>query len=182
MVANLLSKSSEIFFLHFIVSREVTQSTAWGTFNVKSGPLGLRTKIARVIRLRTNEELSRQIAIHLKQNGFENIPSRSTILRILSCCPAAKAKELRGVNATVEESRKAFTRLTKVLEEFQPLVAQNRLPGLNDELLDNLMQSVSTASRYFKSHYIYNLSKESKVASYCISCCSSDGRNPTGLD
>ena len=46
--------------------------------------------------MRHNEELSRQITSHLKENNFENIPSRATILRILAAMPAAKAKELRG--------------------------------------------------------------------------------------
>ena len=157
----------------------MSQKTAFGTFNIKS-PSG-QTRIARIIRMRHNEELSRQIASHLRQNNFKNIPSRSTILRILAAMPAAKAKELRGVNTTVEESRKAFQRLVNVIEEFQLLAAQGTVPGVTDESLDNLIFCVKTASQYYKSHFVYNLASESTIASHCISCACSDPSNPVYL-
>ena len=120
--------------------------------------------------MRHNEELSRQIACHLRQNNFKNIPSRSTILRILAAMPAAKSKELRGVNTTVEEARKAFQRLVNVVEDFQFLAAQGTVPGVTDESLDNLIFCIKTSSQYYKSHFVYNLATESTIASHCISC------------
>ena len=100
--------------------------------------------------MRHNEEISRQISSHLRENGFENIPSRSTILRILAAMPAAKAKELRGVNTTVEESRKAFQRIINVIEDLQFLAAAQTVQGVTDESLDNLIFCTKTASQYFK--------------------------------
>ena len=87
--------------------------------------------------------------------------------------PSATAKELRGINATVENSRRAFTLLEKVINGLKPIAAQNAIPGLTGDSLDNLLHCVGTARNYFKCHFVYNLAKGqliSKAVFQCFPC------------
>ena len=148
-----------------------------GIFVAFSKCLIFKTRIARVIRQRHNEELSRQIAAHLEENGFKKIPSKSTILKVLRNMPSATAKELRGINATVENSRRAFTLLEKVIDSLRPIAAQNAIPGLTGDSLDNLSHCVGTARNYFKCHFVYNLAK-GQLISKAVFMASHAPKNP----
>ena len=67
-----------------------------GTYTVRDPVKNSKVKIAKVIRETQNEELSRQVRTHLQENGFEHIPCRSTVLKIISCMPARSSKAMAG--------------------------------------------------------------------------------------
>ena len=145
------------------------QQVAYGTFNIKNPSTGKKEKIARVIRQRTNEELARNIAAFLKEHDFD-CPSRATIIKILKYMPAATSKEMRGINSAVEESKKGFRALEDTINELSAIM-NNPYP---QKEYDNLLTSVRTAEKYFKCHFIYNISTNNPVASHCIQHACSD--------
>ena len=128
--------------------------------------------IFQVIRAIENEELSRQIAAMLSQKGYAKIPSRSTILKILSSMPASPSRMMRGINATVEESREAFQTLSGLLKDLAPCAIQTG--NYTEEDFENLTDALAAAEKYYKSHFVLNLRKHSKIGSHCLSHALSD--------
>ena len=146
----------------------MTQEVAYGTFTMRD-PDNQKVKIARVIRQRQDEELCRQIIAYLKENDFE-APGRSTILKILKMMIAGTSKEMKGINFLVEESNKAFRTLERIIKDLSAV--------MNEEYSEDdfaiLLSAVRIAQKYYKSHYIYNLSKHNVVASHCLQHSCSD--------
>lgn len=154
----------------YVLSQRVTQGTAFGTYRMKDSS-GNVCQIPRVIRERNNEELSRQIIAYLTEIGLEP-PKRSFILKLLKQMPANTAKALSGINATLENCRSAFQVIEKVIRDIQPKAV---LRGhFSDDVFKNLLECNSAASRYMKSHFVYNLDIHSSVGSHCVAHGCSD--------
>ena len=135
---------------------------------------GKMVKVVKTIRNRSNEELCRQIISYLKSLELNNqrIPSRRQILRILKCMPASRTKELKAINSTMEDSRKAFENLQTILDFIKPICVMKGLYDIED--FDNLGLALQTSARYIKYHYVFNLQQDSTVASHCINFALSD--------
>ena len=151
--------------VYFVISSENTQQVASGTRKMKDAKGNVRD-IAKVIRTQTDEDLFRKITAMLKEKGFQNIPCRRAILNILSCMPASTAKEMCGINATVEEASEALKTLERLIKDLEvPSVQKNHYPK---ESFDSMLKSLKSASKYYKQHYVYNLQSHSRVASHCL--------------
>ena len=85
---------------------------------------------------------------------------------------AKHAKELRGVNTVVDESRKAFQTLKKIIEGLRPVAMRRNLVSVDD--LDTLVDCLQTVERYLKTHFVYNLEEHSDIATHCITYACSD--------
>lgn len=154
----------------------ITQKTAFGTISIKDEK-GKKVEIAKVIRNQQNEETVRQLKSYLLENGFDHkdIPSRSTMLKILKCMPAAITKSLHGINATVEDSRLAYITLEKIITELQKVCLDNDM--FTEDMFDSLLKHLKISERYLKTHFIYQLSETSKISSHCLNCaCSGTGK------
>ena len=149
----------------FITSYKITQSTATGSINVTNSK-GEKIPIARVLRNFHNEELARQIASYLADKGFSSsqIPSRSTILNILSRMPAGRTKYLGAINQAIDDAKRGFEALVRVINNIKPVASQI----FGSEKLDNLLDALFIAQRYYKTHFQFHLSKDSSTASHCI--------------
>ena len=151
--------------VYFVISSENTQQVASGTRKMKDAKGNVRD-IAKVIRTQTDEDLFRKITAMLKEKGFQNIPCRTSILNILNCMPASTAKEMCGINATVEEASEALKTLERLIKDLEvPSVQKNHYPK---ESFDSMLKSLKSASKYYKQHYVYNLQSHSRVASHCL--------------
>ena len=85
---------------------------------------------------------------------------------------AKHAKELRGINTVVDESRKAFQTLKKIIEGLRPVAMRRNLVSVDD--LDTLVDCLQTVERYLKTHFVYNLEEHSDIATHCITYACSD--------
>ena len=157
--------------VYFVISHRSTQQVAYGTRKMK-GPDGNYYDVSKVIRYQTNEELCRQITAMLKQKNFEKIPSRSTILKILSWMPAASSKMMKGINSTIEEGKEAFQTMAQMIKDLTSSAVDNG--HYTSEQMENLMDCLSASERYLKNNFVYNLKVHSKIASHCLSHCLSD--------
>ena len=80
--------------------------------------------------------------------------------------PASSMKELKGINATVEEANEAMKALEKLMGDLQEAaVSKNHY---KQESFDSLFESLRAAQKYYKSHYCFNLEPHSSVASHCL--------------
>ena len=78
--------------MEFVSDPLNTQQVAWGTLRTRDA-YGKLTRVARVIRLHQKSILVNLIQKYLKEvKGFDKIPSRSSIFRILSRMPAVDMK------------------------------------------------------------------------------------------
>ena len=86
-----------------------------------------------------------------------------------------------GINPTIDAARKSFPLLAEAIEALRPVAEANKenVLLLNDASLDELLECVSTADKYYKSHYSYNLGKTSLVASHCIECAVACSKKPS---
>lgn len=78
---------------------------------------------------------------------------------------------MKGIDTVQEYCSRAFTKLEEILSVLKTEA------GIDAEIYDNLSSCVSSARTYLKSHYMYNLSIESKCASHCVSLACSDAAN-----
>lgn len=83
-----------------------TQQVAYGTLRTRDH-LGKLTRVARVIRLHQKNIMVTMIQKYLREvRNFDKIPSRSSILRILSRMPSTSIKAMRGIDTTHELATK----------------------------------------------------------------------------
>ena len=70
-------------------------------------PTGPKITVAKGIRIYRNAEVGMQMEAYLKQQypDSDNIPSYSTLVKMLENFPASTTKSLGGINPNVENSR-----------------------------------------------------------------------------
>jgi len=153
----------------YVKSQQVTQQVAYGTYQMKIN--NVKVNVAKVIREQRNEELQRQISAHIKELKMD-VPSRSTILTMLNIMRASHKKEVRGIHAVVEDSRRAFKNLEKIIDIIDPVAIQK--DEFTKDHFEYLRQCLNTVTKYYRCHYGYNLSKHDKIASHCLNLACSD--------
>ena len=72
-----------------------------------TGEDGHRHYVARTIRNISNAEIVRQLQSIIEEYGYKS-PSRSQLFEILTWLPAARSKELSGIDTTLEKERKVI--------------------------------------------------------------------------
>ena len=145
-----------------------TQQVAYGTLAARDAH-GQLTRVARVIRLHQKSVLVGLIQQYLRDRGFEKIPSRTSIFRILSRMPAASISALRGVDTTTELAMRSFQKLHEILDSLK-----DTRGGIEKEEYESLKKCIDSSKLYLKSSYYRNLSMHSPIASHCVSrACSS---------
>ena len=104
--------------------------------------------------------------------GFEKIPSRSSLYRILSQMPSASMREMRGVDTTQELAMRAFQKLHKILDKLR-----DTKNSISVEVYDNLKKCIDSSKMYLKTTFFRNLKQHSNIKSHCVGMACSDPNN-----
>ena len=179
--STVMSRDAIRMAVDFLTSEEVQQTVAFGTLTMK-GPNNLKFKIARQIRKRHNNLLVRQIRALLRENGMK-VPAKSTLRALLRLLPAGHAKEIKGIDPTYEEHRRAFMRFDEIIAELRDKFAvigeTKRVMEecSNVELLEKVQTALKTSKSYILGYFIYNLSYDNEFENHCVTMGCSDPNN-----
>ena len=126
----------------------------------------------KIIRMIENTKFIELLQGHLIEKGLK-VPSRRTCQEILRHLPAAAPKMCRGLNPAQEECiHEAFPNLKSLVVK---LAQANG--GISEEEKLNLLKCVNNAQTYMRSHFAYNIERQSNVASHCFLHACSDPEN-----
>ena len=156
----------------FITSEENTQQVAYGVYTLKDQK-GDKKLVAKVQRKQSTPRLIKQIQSMF--HSEKHPPSESTIRRILKLMKAGKSKDVKGIDGTLEEERKAFKNLHYIMDDLQTILEKNG--QLNDSNFDEVKTMLSASENYIKSHFLYNIAKTDKCLNHCINFAVSDAED-----
>ena len=177
-----MSKESIKMAIDFATSEEAQQSVAYGTISMM-GPDGVRTRVARNIRKRSNNALIKQITAILKENKMP-VPADSTLRALFSLLPAGKVKEITGLDPKYEEHRDAYRRFEEILTELHSRflgseACERVLKDVNNvKLVEMVQQALKTSESYMMGYFIYHLAFGDPYLNHCVNLACNDQDQP----
>ena len=156
----------------FISSEEICQNVAYGTYTLRDNK-GNKKLIAKVQRKQSTAQIIRQVQALFADANCP--PSERTIRRILKIMKAGKSKDVKGIDGTLDEERKAFKNLHSIMDELHELL--ERKDQLIESNYDEVKTMLSCSENYIKSHFIYNIVKADKCINHCINFAVSDAND-----
>lgn len=103
-------------FIAFITSAHIVLGLQFGEESIMLGNKNM-IKIPNVIRTIIPEKAVKQYHAYCADSGFKPL-SRSTLLRILTVCPASTCKSLQGLDYVTSAGGQAFEDLADVVERL----------------------------------------------------------------
>ena len=159
--------------MDYIFSSDITNNVAFGTYCMK-GTDGTKYYVAKTIREAHNSEIVRQLQSLISEHvPASKVPSPRTLFKILALMPATGGKEMKGINNTLEEERKAITRLTEIVEELEDLFESNK-DSTMDNTIQRLKEGIAVMGNYLKYYFPHNLSLDSTCIDHCCRFSTSD--------
>ena len=177
-----MCKESIKMAIDFVTSEEAQQSVAYGTISMM-GPDGVKTRVAKNIRKRSNNALINQIIALLDENKMP-VPAESTLRALLSLLPAGKVKEIIGLDPKYEEHRDAYRRFEKILSELHSKfigseACERVLEDVNNiKLVETVQQAFKTSESYMMGYFIYHLAFGDPCINHCVNLACNDKDQP----
>ena len=164
-------------FVDFITSEEIQQSVAFGTLLIKMED-GKKERIARCIRrLNQSQIITQFISYCTASHPDIKCPSRSTLGRFLREFPAAAAKNIKGLDSTYENHKRAFDTLAEIIKKAASIVEKiDEGPGPTLQYVLETNEILSTYYDYLLRDYPFKVGFEHETLSHCVTCATS---NPT---
>lgn len=131
-------------FITFITGSHIVQDLPFGERSVTLSNKDT-LKLPNVIRMVIPERVVKQYLAYCEEVDFKAL-SRSTLLRILSVCPASTRKSLQGLDYVTSSGAQAFDDLEDVIETLGDA-------GKGMSWTKNTQCRLREAKRYLKSDY-----------------------------
>lgn len=131
-------------FITFITSSHVVQDLPFGERSITLSNKET-IKIPNVVRMMIPERVVKQYLAFCDESSFKPL-SRSTLLRILSVCPASTRKSLQGLDYVSSAGAQAFEDLADVIEKLGDA-------GQGMAWAKDIQSRLRAGKRYLKSDY-----------------------------
>jgi hypothetical protein len=157
-------------FIDYIASPHMFSDLPFGQ-QVTRYSSGQRTDIPNVVRFQRQSRIADEYLEYLRQTERydEYRLSKSSLLRILSYCPAQTRRSVQGIDYHTYGGTEGIDKLREIL---------NR-PGLFDStFIEKSDLMLKQLRHYLKGDYKISLSNDTKVADHCALYALSDSLNP----